>query len=94
MGSKIEEIRELQRKCKLDVLVLSETKLDASFKQQVLDMEGYSCVRQDKRSNSGGLLTYISKDIPYSIGNINVSTNEMKIKIKINRYKNKNKSKK
>ena len=77
VGSKFDEIQELQRKCKLDVLVLSETKLDNSFKQQILEIEGYSLVRQDKRSNSGGLLAYISKDIPYSLGNINISNDEL-----------------
>ena len=75
--NKITEIKELQRLCHLDVLVLSETKLDDSFKQEPLDIDGYSCIRQDKRSNSGGLMTYISNDIPYSRGNINVCNNEI-----------------
>ena len=77
VGSKINEIKELQSSCKLDVLVLSETKLDQSFKQEILDIEGYSCVRQDKRSNSGGLMAYISKDIPYSIGNVNICDDDL-----------------
>ena len=59
LGPKINEIRELQGRCAFDVLVLSETKLDGSYKQEVLDIEGYCCIRQDKRSNSGGLLTYV-----------------------------------
>ena len=63
LGSKLTEIKELQNLCKIDVLVLSETKLDGSYKQEVLDIDGYSCIRQDKRSNSGGLLMYISNDI-------------------------------
>jgi hypothetical protein len=70
LGSKIDEIKELQRKCKLDVLVLSETKLDGSYKQEVLDIDGFCCIRKDKRSNSGGLVVYISKDIPFSEGSI------------------------
>ena len=56
---------------------LSETKLDDSFKQATLDIEGYSCVRQDKRSNSGGLLTYIAKDIPFSVGKINLCNDDI-----------------
>ena len=70
LSSKLGEIKELLNVCRFEVLVLSETKLDASFKQTTLDVEGYSCVRQDKRSNSGGLITYISNDIPFSVGNI------------------------
>ena len=77
IGPKIIEVKELQNSCKFDVLVLSETKLDKSFKQETLDIDGYSCVRQDKRSNSGGLLAYISKDIPYSVGTINVCNDEI-----------------
>ena len=77
VGSKIQEIRELQRVCGLDVLVLSESKLDESFKQELLDIVGYNCVRQDKRSNSGGLLVYISNNIPHTVGNINLCNNEI-----------------
>jgi len=77
VGSKISEIRELQRRCQLDILVLSETKLDASYKQEIIDIDGYHCVRQDKRANSGGLLTYISKDIPFSIGNTSICNDEI-----------------
>ena len=77
LGSKLSEIKELQNLCKVDVLVLSETKLDGSFKQQTLDIDGYSCVRQDKRSNSGGILIYISNDIPYSIGSVNTCNDEI-----------------
>jgi len=85
VGSKISEIRELQRRCQLDVLVLSETKLDASYKQEIIDINGYYCVRQDKRANSGGLLTYISKDIPFSIGNTSICNDEMEcISIELN----------
>lgn len=77
VGSKISEIKELQRRCQLDVLVLSESKLDSSYKQEILDIEGYHCVRQDKRANSGGLLVYISKNIPFSLGDISVCNNEI-----------------
>ena len=77
VGPKITEIRELQKRCQLDILVLSESKLDESYKQDVIDIEGYNCVRQDKRGNSGGILTYISKDIPFSLGNIQLCNDEI-----------------
>ena len=77
LGSKIMEIKEMQLKCKFDVLVLSETKLDGSYKQDIIDIDGYSCIRQDKRSNSGGLITYISKDIPHSPGTISICNDEL-----------------
>jgi hypothetical protein len=77
LSSKISEIKELQNMCRIDVLVLSETKLDGSIKQQMLEIDGYSCVRQDKRSNSGGLLMYISDDIPHSLGSVSVCNDEI-----------------
>ena len=77
LGPKINEIKELVLSSKVDVLVLSETKLDGSYKQDVLDIDGYCCIRKDKRSNSGGLLAYISKDIPLSEGSISICNNEI-----------------
>ena len=77
LGSKIMDVKELMFTCKFDVLVLSETKLDASFRQNILDIDGYNCIRQDKRSNSGGLIVYISNDIPYSAGVINICNDEI-----------------
>jgi len=70
LGSKLLELKGLQNKCRLDVVVLSETKLHGFYKQEIVYMEGYSCVRQDKRSDS--LRVYTSKDIPYTISNISV----------------------
>ena len=85
LGSKINEIKELQKMCKLDVLVLSETKLDGSYKQEGLDIEGYCCIRRDKRSNSGGLLVYVSNDIPFSEGEISICNDELEcISIELN----------
>ena len=85
LSSKLDEIKQLQNECKLDVMVLSETKLDESYKQEIIDIDGYSCVRQDKRSNSGGLLVYISNDIPYSFGNISICNDDIEcISIELN----------
>lgn len=77
LWSKLSEVKHLQSTCKLDVLVLSETKLDDSYKQDVLDITGYTCVRQDKRSNSGGLIAYVSNDIPFSVGKTNTCNDEI-----------------
>lgn len=77
MGKKFSEIKEMQNTCKIDVLVLSETKLDGSYRQNTLEIEGYCITRQDKRSNSGGLMAYISKDIPHSQGSFSMCNDEM-----------------
>ena len=47
-----------------EVVALSETKLDSSFQTSLYEIEKYVMYRQDKRSNSGGILIYVSKNIP------------------------------
>ena len=56
---KSQEIANLIHECQLDALMLSETKLDSSFQDSVFELNNYVMYRQDKRSNSGGLLAYI-----------------------------------
>ena len=53
-----------------DVLALSETKLDASHNTALYEIENYVMYRQDKKPRSGGLIVYVSKDIPSSLGPI------------------------
>ena len=52
-------------KDKLDVFLLSETKIDISFPSSQFTMEGYSNpFRRDRNIHGGGLLLYIRDDIP------------------------------
>ena len=49
----------------VDILLISETKLDSSFPASQFSMNGYSQVaRQDRTGNGGGLLLFIREDIP------------------------------
>ena len=50
---------------KVDILILTETKLDESFPTTQFLIEGYSKpFRLDRNRNGGGLLVYIREDIP------------------------------
>ena len=50
---------------KVDILILTETKLDESFRTIQFLIEGYSKpFRLDRNRNGGGLLVYIREDIP------------------------------
>ena len=52
-------------KDKLDIIMISETKIDESFPESQFTMEGYSKpFRRHRNSHGGGLLIYISDDIP------------------------------
>ena len=67
---KFNEIHDLLASSKFDMMVLSETKLDGSFQDSLFDVKNYSMYRQDKRSNSGGLMAYVSKSVPSTLGTV------------------------
>ena len=49
----------------IDVLVITESKLDESFPTNMFDIEGYVLpFRQDTNINSGGVLIYVKEGIP------------------------------
>ena len=70
---KFQEISNLLHESSFDALLLSETKLDSSFQNSLYEIDDYVMYRQDKRSNSGGLLAYISKNVPSTLGPVNFS---------------------
>ena len=50
----------------LDIILLSETKLDDSFPSAQFMLKNYGIpYRLDRNSNGGGLLLYVPEDIPY-----------------------------
>ena len=52
-------------KDKLDIILISETKLDSSFPKSQFDIHGYSPpTRLDRNSHGGGLLLFHRSDIP------------------------------
>ena len=52
-------------KDKLDIIMVSETKIDESFPESQFIIEGYSKpFRRDRNSHGGGILIYIRDDIP------------------------------
>jgi len=65
LRSKFTEIKHIIESGYMDILCLSETKLDCSDNDPLFCIKGYSLVRKDKRKNSGGLLIYISDNLVY-----------------------------
>ena len=52
----------------IDILMVSETKLDSSFPQAQFRMEGYALpFRYDRSSHGGGFLLFIWEDISTKI---------------------------
>ena len=54
----------------IDVLVITETKVDASFPVSQFKIDGYSIpYRLDRTSNGGGVMVYVREDIPSKLLN-------------------------
>ena len=57
-------------KDKIDIFLISETKLDSSFPSEQFVIKGHSTpFRLDRNQNGGGLLFYVREDIPCKILN-------------------------
>ena len=51
---------------KIDILIISETKIDESFTSNQFMIDGYSTpFREDRNSHGGGVLIYVREDIPF-----------------------------
>jgi hypothetical protein len=61
---KSSEIIELLTDNVVDLLFISETKLDASFVDAQFSVPGYRLWRADRTSHGGGVLAYLRSDIP------------------------------
>ena len=69
LPNKIDEIRTII-KDRVDILVLTETKLDNSFPTAQFLIEGFSVpYRQDRNRHGGGIMIYVREDIPSKILN-------------------------
>ena len=48
----------------MDIMVVTETKIDDSFPKQEFEIEGYTSFRRDRNKYGGGILVYVREDIP------------------------------
>ena len=61
-----------QVKGNIDILMISETKLDESFPPSQFFLDGYSVpFRLDRNGNGGGILLYIRDDLPSKLLSMN-----------------------
>ena len=65
----------------LDILLISETKIDSSFPTAQFQIEGYTTYRLDRNANGGGILLYIREDIPSTLLNFDMSIESFYIEI-------------
>ena len=78
-------------KDKVDILILGETKLDASFPENQFYIDGFSQpYRLDRNIHGGGVMIYIRKDLPSKeLKNHNFTKNVEAIFVEVNMRKSK-----
>ena len=75
---------------KVDIFVVSETKLDESFPRGQFAIEGYSTpIRFDRNNEGGGIIIYVRSDIPCKVIKYNLPNNIEGIFIELNLRKKK-----
>ena len=67
---KFDEIKEVLTDNFVDLLIISETKLDKSFNDNLFSVDGYKVQHRDRNQYRGGLLTFIRSDFPSSTKNL------------------------
>ena len=72
----------------IDVLLISETKIDSSFPSAQFHLEGYATpYRLARNANDGGILLYIREDIPSKLLNIDLSIEGFFVEIRLRKKK-------
>ena len=71
----------------VDILLISETKIDSSFPTAQFKIEGYTTYRLDRNSNGGGILLYVREDIPSTLLNTELLIEGFCIEINIRKKK-------
>ena len=73
---------------KVDILMITETKLDSSFPDSQILIKGYSTpYRLDRNCNGGGILIYIREDIPSKAVNNKLSIEGLFLEINLRKKK-------
>jgi len=67
---KFVELEILLRKNLIDILVVTETKLDASFNSDLFRVPNFCMYRQDNTSRSGGIIVYVKDCITNTFGEV------------------------
>ena len=83
LRNKFESLQHIINK-NIDVLLISETKIDSSFPSAQFHLEGYATpYRLDRNATGGGILLYIREDIPSNVLNTDLSTEGLFVKIRL-----------
>ena len=71
----------------VDILLISETKIDSSFPTAQFNMNGFTTYRCDININGGGITLYVREDIPSSLLKIDTSIEALYVEINVRKKK-------
>ena len=87
LRNKFESLQHMINK-NIDVLLISETKIDSSFPSAQFHLEGHATpYRLDRNANGGGILLYIREDIPSKLLNTDLSIEGFFVEIRLRKKK-------
>ena len=58
--NKIEEFSQLVKELWMHIVFISETKIDSSYPNEQLNIEGYTIYRNDRKKGGGGIMVYVA----------------------------------
>ena len=64
LKTKFDEIHGLLNEKIVDLLFISETKLDSSYRDSLFEISGYKLERRSRDAHGGGLAAFVKSDIP------------------------------
>ena len=62
--NKFEELADMIKTLKAQIILISETKIDSTYPNDQLSLPGYSLYRNDRKKGGGGILALISTVVP------------------------------
>ena len=87
LRNKFESLQHIINK-NIDVLFISETKIDSSSPSTQFHLEGYATLyRLDRSTNGGGILLYTREDIPSKLLNTGLSVEGFFVEIRLREKK-------
>ena len=71
----------------IDILLLSETKIDSSFPAAQFHIDGFTIYRHDRNEIGDGLILYVREDVPSTLLKIDSETEAFYIELNIRKKK-------
>lgn len=85
----IDQLRMLLFDLDFDIMAINETKLDCSYNNDLVKIDGYSLERNDRNKHGGGVALYIRNALSYTVRNDLVVANLEIIVIEVHKPKSK-----